>query len=79
MYKRLVRLLLWCRNLDIWQGFYFASVETNGRGAPHLHGHLWLDANMHPPTLLKDMAKPENEDYREQVCGYIDLVFLEVR
>jgi Helitron helicase-like domain at N-terminus len=58
---------------------YFASVETNDRGALHLHGHLWLDANMHLPTLLKDMAKPENEGYREQVCGYIDSVFSEVR
>jgi hypothetical protein len=35
-------------------------------------GHLWLDANVHLPTLLKDMAKPENESYREQVCGYVD-------
>jgi Helitron helicase-like domain at N-terminus len=58
---------------------YFASVETNDRGALHLHGHLWLDANMHLSTLLKNMAKPKNEGYREQVCGYIDSVFLEVR
>jgi Helitron helicase-like domain at N-terminus len=58
---------------------YFASVETNDRGALHLHGHLWLDANMYLPTLLKDMEKPENEDYREQVCEYIDSVFSEVR
>jgi helitron helicase-like protein len=58
---------------------YFASVETNDRGTLHLYGHLWLDANMHLPTLLKDMAKPENEGYREQVCGYIDSVFSEVR
>jgi hypothetical protein len=41
-------------------------VEANDGGALHLHGHLWLDANMHLPTLLKDIEKPENEGYREQ-------------
>jgi hypothetical protein len=38
---------------------------------------LWLDANVHLPTLLDDVAKPENEDYGELVCKYIDSVFSE--
>jgi hypothetical protein len=54
-------------------------VETNDRGALHLHGHLWLDANIHLPTLLNDMGKSRNEGYKEQVCEYIDSVFSEVR
>jgi hypothetical protein len=58
---------------------YFACVETNERGALHLHGFLWLDANVHLPNLLKDTAKPENESYRESVSKYIDSVFSEVR
>jgi hypothetical protein len=58
---------------------YFGCVETNERGALHLHGLLWLDANVHLPTLLDDMAKSENEAYREQVCKYVDSVFSEVR
>ena len=58
---------------------YFACVETNERGALHLHGLLWLHGNVHLPTLLDDTAKPENENYRESVCKYIDSVFSEVR
>jgi hypothetical protein len=58
---------------------YFACVETNERGALHLHGLLWLHGNVHLPTLLDDTARPENGDYRESVCKYIDSVFLEVR
>ena len=58
---------------------YFACVETNERGALHLHGFLWLDANVHLPNLLEDTAKPENESYRESVSKYIDSVFSEVR
>ena len=58
---------------------YFGCVETNERGALHLHGFLWLTANVHLPNLLEDMIRPENEAYREQVCRYIDSVFSEVR
>jgi helitron helicase-like protein len=54
---------------------YFVCVETNERGALHLRGFLWLDANVHLPALLDDVAKPENEDYGELVCKYIDSVF----
>ncbi|KDN72074.1 putative conserved hypothetical protein [Colletotrichum sublineola] len=56
---------------------YFGCVETNERGALHLHGLLWLDANLELPNLFNDLAKPENAGYAEQVCQYIDSVFSE--
>jgi hypothetical protein len=34
---------------------YYSCVETNERGAEHLHGFLWLDANVEMPTVLDDM------------------------
>jgi hypothetical protein len=58
--------------------FVKACVETNECGALHLHGFVWLDANVHLPTLLDDVAKPENENYGELGCKYIDSVFSEV-
>ena len=57
---------------------YYACVETNERGALHLHGLLWLDANVHLPNLLSDATKPENQEYAEAVCQYVDSVFSEV-
>ena len=57
---------------------YFGCVETNERGALHLHGLMWLDANGELPTLLHDLGQPGNSDYAEQVCRYIDSVFSEV-
>ncbi|KAF6806949.1 hypothetical protein CPLU01_15849, partial [Colletotrichum plurivorum] len=56
---------------------YFGCVETNERGALHLHGFLWLDANAELPNLLEDMADPSKAAYAEQVCEYIDSVFSE--
>ncbi|KAL6405949.1 transposase [Ilyonectria robusta] len=46
---------------------YYATVETNDRGSLHLHGLLWLEGNMQLPSLIDDMAKPEEEEYRAQV------------
>ena len=34
---------------------YFGAVETNERGALHLHGLLWLQGNMHLSSILKDV------------------------
>ncbi|KAK1521590.1 hypothetical protein CABS01_16520 [Colletotrichum abscissum] len=47
---------------------YFGCVETNERGALHLHGLLWLDANLRLPDLFKDIAEPNNAGYAEQCC-----------
>jgi hypothetical protein len=58
---------------------YFACVETNERGALHLHGLLWLDANVHLPTLLDDATREGNEGYADLVSRYVDSVFCEVR
>ncbi|KAG6989607.1 hypothetical protein FocnCong_v021163 [Fusarium oxysporum f. sp. conglutinans] len=56
---------------------YYATVETNDRGSLHLHGLLWLEGNMQLPSLIDDMAKPEEEEYRAQVVRYLDSVFYE--
>ncbi|KJZ68594.1 hypothetical protein HIM_12014 [Hirsutella minnesotensis 3608] len=56
---------------------YYATVETNDRGSLHLHGLLWLEGNMQLPSLVDDMAKPEEEGYRAQVVRYLDSVFHE--
>ena len=57
---------------------YFAAVETNERGALHLHGLLWLQGNMHLSSLLTDIQKEDQASYRDQVVEYIDSVFTEV-
>jgi hypothetical protein len=49
---------------------YYATVETNDRGSLHLHGLLWLEGNMQLPSLIDDMAKPEEDEYRAQVVRY---------
>jgi hypothetical protein len=57
---------------------YFGCVETNERGALHLHGLMWLDANMELPTLFHDLESPQSDTYAGQICEYIDSVFSEV-
>ncbi|KJZ70496.1 hypothetical protein HIM_10125 [Hirsutella minnesotensis 3608] len=56
---------------------YYATVETNDRGSLHLHGLLLLEDNMQLPSLVDNMAKPEEEGYRAQVVRYLDSVFHE--
>ncbi|KAG7408961.1 ATP-dependent DNA helicase PIF1 [Fusarium oxysporum f. sp. raphani] len=56
---------------------YYATVETNDRGSLHLHGLLWLEGNMELPSLIDDMAKSEEGDYRTRVVRYLDSVFNE--
>jgi hypothetical protein len=36
---------------------YFAAVETNERGAPHIHGLLWLRGNLYLDSILKDVRE----------------------
>ncbi|KAJ3572625.1 hypothetical protein NPX13_g4988 [Xylaria arbuscula] len=56
---------------------YYATVETNDRGSLHLHGLLWLDGNMQLPSLVDDMANPDEREYRASVVRYINSVFHE--
>ena len=57
---------------------YFGAVETNERGALHLHGLLWLQGNLHLSTILQDVQKEGQTAYRDQIIEYVDSVFTEV-
>ena len=59
-------------------GQYYGAVETNERGALHLHGLLWLKGNMHLSSLLGDIQKEDQAAYRDKVMEYVDSVFTEV-
>jgi hypothetical protein len=54
---------------------YYAAIETNDRGALHLHGLLWLDGNLELANLVRDMANPDEGEYRSKVKSYVDDVF----
>jgi hypothetical protein len=54
---------------------YYATVETNDRGALHLHGLLWLDGNLALADLIRDMANPDEGEYRSKVKSFVDDVF----
>ena len=56
---------------------YYATVETNDRGSLHLHGLLWLHGNIALPSLINDIANPEEDEYRNQVIRYLDSIFHE--
>ena len=58
---------------------YFRVVETNERGALHLHGILWLQGNMELSSILSDVGEEDQAAYREQIIQYVDSVFSEVR
>jgi hypothetical protein len=58
---------------------YYGAVETNERGALHLHGLLWLQGNMYLSSLLSDVQGEEQAAYRQRVTEYVDSVFTEVR
>ena len=55
---------------------YYATV-TNDRGSLHLHGFLWLHGNMRLPSLIDDMANPEEGEFRAKAVRYLDSVFYE--
>jgi hypothetical protein len=57
---------------------YFGAVETNERGALHVHGLLWLQGNMNLSSILKDVVEEEQAAYQEAVIQYVDSVFTEV-
>jgi hypothetical protein len=57
---------------------YFGAVETNERGALHLHGLLWVRGNMALGSLWKDVEDEGNRAYRERIIEYVDSVFTEV-
>jgi hypothetical protein len=57
---------------------YYATVETNERGALHLHGLMWLHGNLYLPTLLEDACQEGEQEYRRKICQYVDDVFCEV-
>jgi hypothetical protein len=58
---------------------YFGAVETNERGALHVHGLLWLQGNMNLSSILKDVVGDEQAAYQEAVIQYVDSVFTQVR
>ncbi|KAH7184332.1 hypothetical protein DER44DRAFT_834834 [Fusarium oxysporum] len=55
----------------------YGAVETNERGALHLHGLLWLQGNMHLSTLSRDVQGEEHVAYRKRVIDYVDSIFSE--
>ncbi|OBS15743.1 hypothetical protein FPOA_13469 [Fusarium poae] len=56
---------------------YFGVVETSERGALHVHGHLWLQGNMHLSSILRDVEEEDQAAYREGIIQYVDSVFAE--
>jgi hypothetical protein len=57
---------------------YYGAVETNERGALHVHGLLWLHGNSHLSSMLADVHGEDQAAYREQTIQYVDSVFSEV-
>jgi hypothetical protein len=57
---------------------YFGAVETNERGALHLHGLLWLQGNMCLSSLWGDVENGASKTYQDRVIRYVDSVFAEV-
>jgi hypothetical protein len=56
----------------------YALMETNERGALHIHGFMWLAGNIHMPKLAEEMIRPGNETFKENVLRWVDEVFCEV-
>ncbi|OAQ57976.1 ATP-dependent DNA helicase PIF1 [Purpureocillium lilacinum] len=56
---------------------YYGAVETNERGALHVHGLLWLHGNAHLSSMLADIGGDDQAAYRERIAQYIDSVFCE--
>ncbi|KJZ70434.1 hypothetical protein HIM_10172 [Hirsutella minnesotensis 3608] len=58
---------------------YYGAVETNERGALHVHGLLWLQGNAHLSSMLADVDTGDTAAYNERIVQYVDSVFCEVR
>ncbi|KID81371.1 PIF1 protein [Metarhizium guizhouense ARSEF 977] len=56
---------------------YYGAVETNERGALHVHGLLWMHGNAHLSSMLADIQGEDQEAYRERIVKYVDSVFSE--
>ncbi|KAM4066726.1 PIF1 protein [Hirsutella rhossiliensis] len=56
-------------------GKYYGAVETNERGALHVHGLLWLHGNAHLSSMLADIHGEDQAAYRERIIRYVDSVF----
>ncbi|RKK84509.1 hypothetical protein BFJ68_g17351, partial [Fusarium oxysporum] len=56
---------------------YFGAVETNERGALHVHGLLWLQGNMRLNSVLTDVCGEEGASYRSSIIEYVDSIFSE--
>ncbi|KAM4056436.1 PIF1-like helicase [Hirsutella rhossiliensis] len=56
---------------------YYGAVETNERGALHVHGLLWLQGNAHLSSMLADIHGEDQAAYRERIMRYVDSVFSE--
>jgi hypothetical protein len=63
-------------------GQYFAAVETNERGALHVHGLLWLEGNLELGNFIGAHGNGEDDESaameREGILKYVDSVFAEV-
>lgn len=57
---------------------YYGAVETNERGALHVHGLLWLHGNAYLSSMHADIDAEDEKAYRERIVQYIDSVFCEV-
>ncbi|KJZ69967.1 hypothetical protein HIM_10638 [Hirsutella minnesotensis 3608] len=56
---------------------YYGAVETNERGALHVHGLLWLLGNAHLSSMLAGIDGEGQAAYRERIVKYVDSVFSE--
>lgn len=57
---------------------YYGLIETNERGALHLHGLMWLHGNIHLPKMVREAMGGGEEEYRQKITSWIDDVFCEV-
>ncbi len=58
---------------------YFGAIETNERGALHVHGLLWLQGNAQLASPFGGADREDNDGYRDRIVRYVDSVFSEVR
>ncbi|KAJ6436263.1 ATP-dependent DNA helicase PIF1 [Purpureocillium lavendulum] len=56
---------------------YFGAVETNERGALHVHGLLWLQGNARLASAFDDVSGQGGDEYKERIVRYVDSVFSE--
>ena len=57
---------------------YYGAIETNDRGALHLHGLLWLQGNIGLGSMTDLLGEDHDASYREKIIKYVDSIFNEV-